>query len=304
MFKRRYRFMEGEPGAAGADWRQSLPEEMRADPALANFETPDQMAKSFIDMKAYQGSSIRVPGEDASQEAREEFVAKLMEHSPNLVQKPDSENPESINNFWKMAGRPDEVAGYEIPESITSLEGDAKPSEERMTALAGIAHEANLTKDQFKTVMEKVTELDTLATTAQAEAHAEAWKGLEKEWGSTMDERVNTAMAIAKATKAPEFMQEAIQKKEVSPEFVKWMFALSESFKGEGVNMDMGGQTDGKMTPIEAKEKIAEIMANREHPYWKADPDALKRMVELQGYANPTASRDINDLRRQINIVQ
>ena len=54
----------------GGNWRDSLPDDLKGNAALANFEDVGQMAKSFVDMKSYQGNSIHIPGEDAGDEDR------------------------------------------------------------------------------------------------------------------------------------------------------------------------------------------------------------------------------------------
>ena len=56
---------QGDAAANASNWRDTLPDDLKGNPALANFQDIGQMAKSFVDMKSFQGDSIRVPGQDA-----------------------------------------------------------------------------------------------------------------------------------------------------------------------------------------------------------------------------------------------
>ena len=91
----------------------------------------------------------------------------------------------------------------------------------------------------------------------------------------------------------------AFENGQLSSDFVKWAHGLATSIGSEGTNF--GGNDpsiDTRMTPQEAKEKIDEIYANKDHAFHKGDPAAMKRMIELVTAANPNASRDVNDLRK------
>jgi hypothetical protein len=44
------------------------------------------------------------------------------------------------------------------------------------------------------------------------------------------------------------------------------------------------------MTPADAKSKIADIRANKDHAFHRGDPDAVQQMLSLQGLATGNAS--------------
>ena len=62
---------------AAYDWKAELPEEIRDSPMVK--EAPDlaTLAKQAIDYQRMSGNSIRIPGEDASDEAITDFRGKL-----------------------------------------------------------------------------------------------------------------------------------------------------------------------------------------------------------------------------------
>lgn len=285
-----HNYQEGDPDKGGSEgdptFNDSLPEDLRSNESLANFKDIGSLAKSYVETKAMQGNSIRIPSEEASDEDRKAFNEKLISQMPSLMLKPDFENAEQSNEFYRTLGMPEEANGYEMPK----VEGIEMP-EERGVALAKIAHEAGLSKGQFNKVMEAALQLDVQAAEDQATNLQEEAKALHTEWGMAFDERKNMVTAVAKHTGAPDRLIAAIEADEAGVETMQWLLKMSAFVKGE--SNEIGTQTgddsqggDSKMTPSEARGMISDIQANKKHPYWNQnDPahgDALKKMVELQ----------------------
>lgn len=286
---RKYR--EGEPDGDVTvipTFNESLPEDLRANESLANFKDIGGLAKSFVEMKSMQGSSVRIPSAEASDEDRKAFNEKMISQMPNLMLKPDFENANQSNEFYRTLGMPEEAIGYEMPK----VEGVEMP-EERGAALQKIAHEAGLTKGQFDKVMGAALQLDVDAAEAQGARLQEEAAALHTEWGMAFDERKGTVLAAAKHTGAPDQLIAAITNDEAGVDTMQWLLKFSAFVKGEGMELSgQGGNEivgDGKMTPSEARSMISDIQANQKHPYWnRNDPahtDALKKMVELQAAA-------------------
>lgn len=285
---------EADDGKGGGNdneptFNDSLPEDLRSNESLANFKDVGSLAKSFVEMKSMQGSSIRIPSKEASDEDRKAFNEKLIGQMPSLMLKPDFEKAEQSNEFYRTLGMPEESNGYEMPK----VEGIEMP-EERGAALSKIAHEAGLTKGQFNKVMEAALQLDVVAAEAQTTALKEEATALHTEWGMAFDERKNMVTAVAKHTGAPDRLIAAIEADEAGVETMQWLLKMSAFVKGEGVNIANQNEGDpdggdGKMTPSEARGMISDIQANKKHPYWNqndpAHTDALKKMVELQAAA-------------------
>lgn len=294
-YKYRYQEEEGGEGVGGGggggsepSFVETLPEDLRENAALSNFKDVGSLAKSFVEMKHMQGSSIRIPSEEASDEARQDFYNKVINNAPNLMLKPDFNNPEQSQEFYRTLGMPEEAAGYEIP----AVEGIEMP-EERGAALQKIAHEAGLTKAQFSKVMEAALQLDVEANNAHAENLKAEAQALHSKWGMAFDENKATSIAVAKHTGAPDRLIAAIEADEAGTETMEWLLKMASYVKGEGDNLSIlegeGNNGNGKMTPAEARAQISDIQANSAHPYWnQLDPahgDALKKMVELQEMA-------------------
>jgi len=82
--------------AEGAkDWREELPEELRAEPMFKDVPDVATLAKVARDLKAYQGRSLALPADDADEAARKEFEAKLVEKAPAIAKAVEFEKAET-----------------------------------------------------------------------------------------------------------------------------------------------------------------------------------------------------------------
>lgn len=287
--------------APSANWRDVLPDDIKGNASLAQIMDIPALAKSFIETKSFQGNSIRIPGEDASEQAVAEFNDKIMARVPGVMLRPDMDNPDQNRDFYRMAGMPEKAEMYEAPE--VELPEGISHDESKIEAFKEIAHKIGLSKTQYKeflsTILSQDIEAETLRLTDQKESMAE----LQKEWGVTTEDKKAAALTIAEKTGAPEAILEGLKENTLPPDIVKWIHGISTSIGNEGNNLgDAPNNVNSRMTPAEAIEKMAEIRNNRDHPFYKGDKAAMDRMLELQGYATPDASRDINDLRKGLTI--
>lgn len=279
------------------DWKTGLPDDLRANPALADFKDVGALAKSFVDTQTYVGNSIRVPGADASDEDRSGFIQKLTDKAPELMIRPDFNNEEQSREFFRTLGMPEEPSGYKVPE----IEGVDLP-EERVQFLQKIAHEAGVTDGQFQKFVSKALEADATSMAAFNATQKEAMVALRNEWGLAYEERISAAKKVATATGAPPELISSIEAEKVGADTYKWLFQVSKQLGAEGVVVgNQGNPPSTHITPDEASNRINEMMNNREHPYWNAShPDhtaAVKKMVELMQYKHPDASTTVDALR-------
>lgn len=290
---RKYLYQDEEPGAAGGNWRDALPDDIKGNASISTFADVGQMAKSFIEMKSYQGNSIHIPGEDAGDEQRAQFIEKLINKAPNVMMKPDFTDPKQSTEFYRTLGMPEKADGYEY----TPPEGKQIDTN-KVAQFRELAHSIGLSKTQFTDFITKITESDIADADAAIATQKNAMGELNKEWGMATKERVDAAISIAERTKAPDHVIESIKKGELAPDMVKWIHSLSVSIGNEGNNLgDLPDTQNSSMTPAEAKEKIAEIYANPDHPFKKGDKDAMAQMIKLVAASNPGISTDVNDLR-------
>lgn len=264
------------------DWRASLPDDLKASESLKSVKDIASLAKQFVDQQSYLGNAIRVPSEHASEADKKAFYDKLVKHAPDLIPRPNRDDPESMNAVLAALGRPDDKSLYEAPEVAPELKNFVP--DERIEAFRDIAHRYGLTKDQFKGVMADVLAADAQIIQGQQTALNESRAALHKEWGAVFEERTAQALKLAESTGAPAAFVDAIKTGAVNGEALKWLHSLS-SRMGDKLNIVNDENNSGKMTPGEAQSRISEIMGNRKHPYWDSHhPDhkrALDTVVEL-----------------------
>jgi hypothetical protein len=235
----------------------------------------------------HMGNSIRIPGEDAGDEDRQNFINKIMEKAPNLMVRPDLNDQEQADEFYKMLGRPDDSEGY-------VYEGEEQPA--NLKAFAEIAFNNGLNQKQFNSMVKSIVDSESAIVEASSEEQKEALRNLHAEWGMAYDTNVRAVQNYLEMTEAPEVLVEMIKEGEMSPGEMKWIFGMASQNKAAMELAKQPASTVTIMTPEEALNQISEIMNNSAHPYWNpSDPGnarAIKRMVELQQLANPGATTE------------
>jgi len=149
------------------NWRDELPDELKTNPTLAKYETPEAAFKGLIDANGRLGRSITIPSEDAGQDAWDAYVEKVKTTAPNLTLHPDTAEGDHAKEFWKMAGVPDDPKGYATPEAT-----ELPP--EFIENLRGVAGKAGWTVKQWKdTLSEYATEYANTTQLAQEQKAAD-----------------------------------------------------------------------------------------------------------------------------------
>jgi hypothetical protein len=228
------------------DWRASIADEqLRVDPALKDFGDVGALAKSYIATKALVGSSIRIPGPDAGEEAVKEYRDKLLKTAPDLVEIPkDPEARRKVeDSIFEHLGRPKEAKEYAAPQG-------AEIPEEILDALRKEAAEEGLTKRQFEARAKRAA--DFLLKANQGEKEAVAL--LKKELGEAFDERAAAARAIAEKMGLP---KEALGQMPAA-QLRAWA-NVAKAVGGEAAQVGTQTSTGSKLTPAEHSARANEI---------------------------------------------
>ncbi len=244
----------------------SLPEMYRADPAFGNFNSLEDMAKSY-------SNAARMVGMDKNQ----------------IVALPKEDTPEAMAPIWDKLGRPTEVKGYEIEQFKETL------PPEMLGKYAEIAHKNGISKAGFNSIIaEFVNESKTAQTAAQEQETLQVseWQNeVKKEYGAAYEQK------IAFAQKAVENfgLTEWVEKHRIDcedPVFVKAMVMFGEK-TSEGLVLGNGDVSHGKLAPNEAKMEIArfnsdpaiiKILMDKTHPQHGF---MTKKRADLFKYAYP-----------------
>lgn len=290
--------IEAPTGAlpSGTTWQEGLPSDLKGNTSLSKFSSPEEVAAAYVALESKEGNSIRIPGEDAGEAARQEFIAKLTKNAPELMLRPSEDN---MDEFYSTLGRPSKPDEYHVP-SIEGAPEDFNLSEDpEANALRVIAHEAGLTDKQYQHVVRSMAEGRMIAQAASYQDFSEDVGTLRKEWGLAYDDRYRAAARIAVQLNAPESLVEGFQTGYVDPDTIRFFHELTQKIGKEGTELsDQGDAGSGLLPPSEAKEQIDQIMNNKTHPYWDSHhPEhgaALKKMLELRKLHNPSAAQDLD----------
>lgn len=274
-----------------SNWIDNLPDDIKNDATLVNFKGKDvtEVVKSYVSAQRLLGSSIRIPGPDASVEAKAEFMKKV-ESVPGITRLPDEKDSESVKAFYSKLGRPSTAEGYKftVPEGI-KLDDDAT------NVFKSVAYNAGLTNKQAEAlVMFDVQRNQELIKAIDA-GRNQSEVALKKEWGTEYDTRIDLAKGLLThfENKFPDAAKE-LKTTAVgnNPIVLMALAELSKVYKES--NIIKGESTAGGLTPEEAKARIQEIRANKAHPFNsnrndKTHQDAVKEMNTLYAHAFPVA---------------
>tara|TARA_R100001082_G_scaffold111005_2_gene92835 strand:- start:130 stop:972 length:843 start_codon:yes stop_codon:yes gene_type:complete len=237
------------------DWRDTLPEELRNDPTLQNYKDVESLAKTVVHQQKMIGNRIPIP---KTEEEKAELYNKL--------------------------GRPEEPSKYEVsvPEDYQQYF-----REESMNEFRNVAHKIGLNNEQVKALMDfQVNEINQQSQgyeSSMAMQREEAEQNLKQEWGYDYDKNVQAALR-AVSVYGDEQVQELLNTElGNNPALIK-MFARL----GKEVTEDMAQNTQNNtlsVSPLDAKQEIANIMNNPKHPYFdsrhREHKEAIEKMRQL-----------------------
>jgi len=227
---------------------EQLPEELRENPTLNNYNSLEDLAKGFVETKAMVGNSLRVPGEEASAEQRNEFINKLINHAPEVMLKPNFEDPEQGIEFYKVLGMPDAMDGYENPEGV-----QLPPESE--ASLREALHAAKLTNKQYQEVVSRFAKVRDKGVEDATTKYKEDRDKLKGEWGMTTEERMEAARRAN-----DEFFPGRDFDQLTSAE-IKGLFNIAKAVTGKGAHVSLQPpENSGLLPPQEALERAEAIL--------------------------------------------
>jgi len=233
----------GGEGTGTVDWKSSLSEDIRTHPSMEKFKTPEDVAKSYIEIQKVVGKDkVVLPTKDST--------------------------PEEISEFYSKIGRPESFDKYNVPE----LGDDVKPlmSESRLETFKQIAFENGITEAQFAKLVEgyandtKVA-MDSFAEQQELETKKQL-SALMQEWGPKMEE--NQALS-KKAIRAFTDDAKLIESIEKNPGLVKVFAQVGQAMSNDSlVNK---GTTMLTVSKAEMQAEIGKaISGDKDSAYWNA----------------------------------
>ena len=260
----------GRTAGTVEDWRTQLPADLQEAPQLKDVKDVGALAKQFVDQQRYLGNSIRIPGEDASPEQRQDFLAKLHKHADGkLVPMPNPEDPEAMAAFWGSVGVPSDHNNYTIDDSV---DFDA----DRLDTWKKEAKKYGLTQKAFRQFVNDQLVVQKEQAEKGRQLQNQDMQELQTDWGQATQARLNDIQKFAQVMDLPKNFQEALADNQVGSQWLKPLWRIIEQFGGMGEGKEVAFQPGGSIpdSPAELKAKIAEIEANpalmdQRHPQHK-----------------------------------
>ena len=166
----------------GESWTAGLPEDIRSNESLRKFADFGALAKGYLEMDAYRGSSVALPGEGAS---GEDWAA-----------------------FYGKVGWPETADGYRVPRNLPDgFEFTAK----ELSAARDVFHQAGLSDRQAQAMLYQVAVRATDVQAAAEKAHEEGMAKLRETWGDKFDAHTEVGRRAGIALGLPEDQARALE---------------------------------------------------------------------------------------------
>lgn len=243
-----------------ADWRDSIPEEIRGHSSLEHINDIGALAKSYVHAQQMVGADkIALPSKSATSEEWSEVYSRL--------------------------GRPESPDGYDF--QLNNLPEGAELDTDLVSWFKDSAHKAGMNTQQAQMMLDAYNEMQFADLEgAQAEAQArveEVETELRREYGQAFDDRMALANGVLAEFGNPEITEVQLADGTMlgdHPEIIRMLSNMGVYLR-EKVGEDTleGVQTTGGVTPDGAQAKLRELTAPNT-PYWDA------RHPEHQWYIN------------------
>jgi len=215
-------------------------ENLKADPAIKDYNDLGSLVKSHIEQGKIVGSSIRIPGADAK--------------------------PEEISAYHSKLGRPEAAEKYEYapPENLAER---FQQDDETLNAFRKVAFDNGYTPTQWKAATEFYN-TNVLTKSAEGFPTSESTeKLLQGEWKENYEANIAAARkAVAHFSNGSEFGDWLDQSGFGNlPEMARFLTSVGKTL-GESQVPD-NTHSAAASGSAEAKEKIAVVMSDKAHAY-------------------------------------
>lgn len=238
-----------------ANWKDSLPEDLRAEKALESINDISGLAKSYIHAQKLVGADkIPVPNKHATDEDWQAVYNKL--------------------------GRPDSPDKYEFNLGETTVDQNA------MKAFKEAAHRNGLLPKQAEGIIKfydemtnnMLTDLNTKAEQGRMNAEQE----LKKEWGAAYNQKLQAVQAASQKYLSSDFAHLTLSdgtKIGDHPAFVKAFAAIASDL---GEDQVISGNGPQYLTPAEIDKQVRELQAPGSAYWQKNHPNHAAAVQDVQ----------------------
>ena len=244
------------------DWRETLSEELRADPTLASINDTESAAKTLIHQQKMMGNRIPIP-----------------------------KNDEEMNELYTKLGRPENATDYEV--QVPQGYEEYYP-EEMMSSFKQTGHELGLTPKQMQGLIEwQKGSVDFQINQEQMAGDSMGTKteeDLRQEFGANYNKNM-TAAKRALAVYGNEALSEKLANPAIGndPDLIR---LLANAGKDISEDSAIGTANNSLvMSKMDAEMRIDQIHGDTKHAYWDTTnpkhQDAQEEMNQLFAKAHP-----------------
>lgn len=239
-------------GAKTADWKGSLPDDLKADPSIGQYKSLPDFAKGFVETKKMVGQSLRAPAADASDE--------------------------EWDKYYKAGGKPNAPEEYKF-----ALPEDFKLTPDEEKEIRDTAYRMGLNGKQVQRLIDLQAERVAGLRKVEREELTKVDKTYREKWGATYERNkaivTRTIEKIDPDRKLRAFFDETGLGNH--PVMIDLMYEWGKKLVEDGL---MPGDVQGVTGREEARAKIAELMAKPE--YLKSKPgdplfDEVRKLHQL-----------------------
>lgn len=244
------------------NWKSALPKEFQEEPSLKLVTDVPTLVKNYLNAQKMIGADkIVIPSKHATDEDWKTVFQKL--------------------------GQPADIKDYEVKydKTLPFDEASIKGFKETAHANGILPKQAEKLLDWYGKSLKDQT--GAIESERKAKFEGE-WESLRKTWGEAFDNKVGAAMLVVKEFGDPdvvEYMRASGLGSD--PKLARFLAKIGETMLEDKLPTVQKRGADGNpaLTPEEAKQKVNEIMGNKEHPYFvKTHPGHKAAIEEMQRY--------------------
>jgi len=259
-----------------SEWQDELStEDLKTNPTLRNFETPEAAYQGLIDLKRREGGMIRLSSEDATDDDRAANRDKIMKAHPDLMLKPEWTDDDATKDYLVYQGVPTDAQGYELPDNTLPPEWI---EELKTTALA-----EELTPRQMNKRVELMNKMYADQQESADAGLAEERQTLKNTWGAAHDDRMKQVEWVQK-----EFFSEFGELGAMNNIAIQGLYKLAQALQGHSQAHSQPNEPEAARTPEEARARVDELRNKiKENKDPSKKNDLIKQMVSEQKLTNP-----------------
>jgi hypothetical protein len=236
---------EGAPLEAPSTWMDEVPEDYRGEKTLSKYQSVGDLAKGHVHLSRMMGNSVKIPGEDTTDEERNDFYTKLG-------------RPETADKY--------EYARPDMPEGMPYDEDSEK-------AFKQLAHDQGLSQTQLGSILDFYNKFALDSQIDQKlhmdEAYFKGEAALQKEWGMKgYDRNVSIAQRAMKEFGGPELEKLLTEDPRGShPALIKAFYQMG--LKSQEAR-PLDSEHDSSFLDVGSAQKEIESFNKSSHKYYKA----------------------------------